>query len=63
MTEPREIDIEDPNPNPDEVTDDGLGIPEPPEDVTDVEVDEDDPGDPSVADPTDHVDHREGEPE
>lgn len=38
MTEPRIA--EDENPNPDEVIDDGLGVPPPPEDVTDADVDE-----------------------
>jgi hypothetical protein len=39
MTEP--LITEDPNPNPDEVTDDGLGMTEP-EVVTDADVDEED---------------------
>lgn len=60
MSEPHDIDIEDPNDKPDEIADDGLGTPEPTEPVTDADVDEDD-RDPSVADPTDHVEHHEGE--
>ena len=57
MTDPRDIDIEHPNPNPDEVTDDGLGIPDVIEVVTDADVDEDEPEDDGSS-PT-----HEGEPE
>lgn len=40
---PVDPDIETPNDNPDEVTDDGLGLPPQPEVITDADVDEDDP--------------------
>lgn len=53
MTEPRDIDIEDPNDNPDEVTDDGLGV-EKPEPVDPADVDESD-------DDGSTVDHHEGD--